>query len=147
MGSIYRCMMNCSRNETKVEIYYGLRNETECWCGLNSPANSLLRNDSECNASCPLYDYSGYGGYYGGHSGDYYSDYSYSYGNFDDGVGSCGGPGRTSVYHYESPGYNLVTLVTFTNISLNISYLAMAFIHLSGLPNRSCRLQLFVIKR
>ena len=93
--------MNCSRNGTKVEFYYGLRNETECWCGLHPPANNLLRNDSECNASCPLYDYSGYGGYYGGHSGDYYSDYSYSY---YDGIGACGGPGRTSVYHYESPG-------------------------------------------
>ena len=94
---MYRCMMNCSRNETKVEIYYGLRNETECWCGLYPPTNSLLRDDSECNASCPLYDYYGYGGGL--------SNYSYSsYGSYDDGVGVCGGPGRTSVYHYENPG-------------------------------------------
>ena len=103
--------MALQNNRTAVELYYGLQDETWCWCGLLAPATQFLRSESECNASCPLYEE-----YYDGSESNwtedttegssrypravtepgYYDDY------YDD--LKCGGLLRMNVYKYTSPG-------------------------------------------
>lgn len=82
---------------TAAEFYYGLRDGSECWCGFYAPGDGLLRDESECNSSCPYYDY-----YYG----ESYDGESYYEGSGAGNDSACGGPGRMNVYHYTSSGLN-----------------------------------------
>ena len=106
VDSSNRCMQHCSNNgtmmqhnRTAAEFYYGLQNETECWCGFYAPSNELLRDESECNSTCPYYEYYAY--FYGG--SDDWGGYDGS-GAGSDTEAECGGPGMMNVYHYTSPG-------------------------------------------